>query len=185
METLWYLDTQLFFFINHLPHTGLLDRVALFFSWVGGSGILWALLCYVLFVQEEEKDHWFFLPFVLAGGLSVFATQFVLKPFFQRIRPYDGMGALVIGGVQADYSFPSSHATLAWALAVVLSREEPRARWIFYGIATLVSVSRIYLGKHYPSDVFAGVILGACIGLLAMLLERSIIRRNEHKRRRS
>jgi undecaprenyl-diphosphatase len=183
METLWYLDYHLFLVLNHLPHTGLLDGIAQFFSWVGGNGIIWALFCYLLFIQEEERDHWFFLPFGLAGTLSVIVTQFVLKPLVGRTRPEDMMGAWVVGGALSDSSFPSSHATFAWALAVVLSREEPRAKWFFYAVAFLISLSRVYLGKHYPTDVLAGFILGSVIGYSAIWLERMIAYHRQGKRR--
>jgi len=185
METLWFLDHQLFLFINHLPHSAGLDGIAQFFSWVGGNGVIWALFCYFLFIQVEEKDHWFFLPFGLAGSLSVFLTQVLLKPFFGRERPQGVVGAWVVGNTPVDYSFPASHATFAWALAVVLAREEPRAKWFFYTVALLISLSRIYLGKHYPIDVLAGMILGSLIGYIAIRLELAITHLRRGKKRRS
>lgn len=51
----------------------------------------------------------------------------------------------------------------AFALAFVLARAYPRYAVLFYGLAGLVAVSRVYLAKHFPSDVVAG----AAIGLLA------------------
>ena len=63
-------------------------------------------------------------------------------------------------------SFPSNHATAAWALASVLSDEYPG--WLMktaaYGLATTVSVSRVLAEQHFPSDVLVGSAAGWLIG---------------------
>jgi undecaprenyl-diphosphatase len=158
-EVLLGIDHSLFFWINHWPHTPLSDAVALTLSGVFASTvIIWLLLAVWLFVREEKRDHWFFLPVAVASGLSLFITDLLLKNFFARIRP---SGALL-----TDYSFPSGHATFAWALAVVLASKEPRARWLFYSLAFFISLSRVYLGVHYPADIVAGSMIGVLIGLV-------------------
>ena len=61
-------------------------------------------------------------------------------------------------------SFPSNHATAAWALASVMSDEYPG--WLMktatYGLATTVSVSRVLAEQHFPSDVLIGSAAGGC-----------------------
>ena len=182
METLLALDHSLFLFINHLPHTLLTDTIALTLSGVLGSTVLiWLLLSIWLFVREEKRDHWFFVPVILASSLSLTITEYVLKNIFARGRPPDTLGVIQIGSKLSDYSFPSGHATFAWALAIVLANKEPRGKWIFYGLAFFISASRIYLGKHYPADIVAGSIVGIVIGLCSLWLERMLVKRN-HKR---
>lgn len=174
------IDNRIFLFINHLPHTPVLDALALTLSGVLASTIVvWLLLSMWLFVREEIKDHWFFLPVVLASSLSLLITEIVLKNFFSRVRP---PGALL-----TDYSFPSGHATFAWALAVVLADKEPRVRWLFNGLAFLISLSRVYLGVHYPSDVVAGMFVGLVIGYFSLWIEQNVIkyRHAEVKRKRT
>lgn len=92
-----------------------------------------------------------------------------------RHRPPLSLGAIFVGTPLSDYSFPSGHATFAWALAVVLSAKEPRLRIFYYILAFLISLSRIYLGAHYPADVFAGTVIGVAIGLFALWVEQKII----------
>ena len=63
-------------------------------------------------------------------------------------------------------SFPSNHTANTFAAAVVLSWYFRRGRALFYTLAIAVAISRVALGVHYPSDVFAGMILGYIVGLL-------------------
>lgn len=71
------------------------------------------------------------------------------------------------------HSFPSGHATTAFAAAFVWSAFLPRLRWAFCGLAALVAVSRVYLGVHFPLDVVYGAILGAVIGVGSARLFRA------------
>jgi membrane-associated phospholipid phosphatase len=76
-----------------------------------------------------------------------------LKRTFGRARP-DGEHK------RSKASFPSSHAANAFALAFVLIRRYRRALWIFGPLATGVAFSRVYLNRHYMSDVIAGAAIG-------------------------
>ena len=67
---------------------------------------------------------------------------------------------------RSNASFPSSHAANAFALAVVFSRRWPKLSWGFLAGATLVAVSRVYLNRHFTSDVVVGALLGASVTLL-------------------
>lgn len=176
------LDHQIFLFINHLPHTPVSDAIALTLSGVFASTVVvWLLLSVWLFVREERKDlpaipavrrwqagYWFFLPVAVASALSLLVTDVWLKNFFSRNRPP--------GAMLSSYSFPSGHATFTWALAVVLASKEPRAKWLFYALAFLISLSRVYLGVHYPYDVIAGSLVGLAIGYISLLVEQNMIK---------
>jgi len=65
----------------------------------------------------------------------------------------------------ATASFPSGHATTAFATAVVLALWYPRGKGVFLGLAVLVGLSRVMLGAHFPSDVLAGALLGSVVAL--------------------
>jgi len=67
---------------------------------------------------------------------------------------------------RSNASFPSSHAANIFALAVVLGRRWRRAVPWFLAVALLVGISRIYLNRHWTSDVVAGATIGALTALL-------------------
>lgn len=164
------MDTSLFLAINHLPHTAITDAIALALSGAGSAGLIWFALAGWLFLREERKHHSFFLPIGCAGAASGIIVNAILKPLVARPRPDVSLPAIIVGETSWGYSFPSGHATMAFAGAVVLSKTEPRWRWALYTLAILISLSRIYLGQHYPLDVAAGAGLGWSIGHLSVFL---------------
>lgn len=96
-------------------------------------------------------------------GASHLAAQ-VIKKTTHRLRPYEAfkkIDKLHFVNLK-DCSFPSGHTTASFALAVSLSFYFPSLAVLFIGTASLVGISRVYLGVHYPSDV----IIGALIGIL-------------------
>jgi undecaprenyl-diphosphatase len=112
----------------------------------------------------------------LAGGAAVAAAGLLdqlLKNLLCRARPSAAAaGAFLVGFpcAPAPYalaSFPSGHATTAFALAALLALWYPRWRWASLAIAGLVGLSRIVLGSHFPADVVAGAALGAAVVLAA------------------
>jgi len=82
------------------------------------------------------------------------------------------------------WSMPSNHAANIFALAVVLSYFYDRIKIPLFILASLIALSRVYVGVHYPSDVIVGGLLGYAIGWLAITLW-VIIKMRELKRRQT
>ena len=114
------------------------------------------------------------ISFVLARNLSNFCYE-VIKNFVHRPRPFLTVKGLVPLITPHGFSFPSGHATLAMAMAVVLAFHFPKTRSLVYILAVLIGASRVYFGVHYLSDVLAGFVLGAAVGSLSIILERVIL----------
>jgi undecaprenyl-diphosphatase len=72
------------------------------------------------------------------------------------------------------HSFPSGHATIAFACATVIGAALPRARVWLYVLAALVAWSRVYVGVHFPLDVVAGAVLGVGLGLVVLRARRTL-----------
>ncbi|MDR3749513.1 MAG: phosphatase PAP2 family protein [Acidobacteriota bacterium] len=90
-----------------------------------------------------------------------------LKVILARQRPYMGTGeGKFFSGNWTKGSFPSGHATFAWTLASVMAHEYPNwpMRLLMYGVATVVSTTRVTGGVHFPSDVFSGSVIGYGVG---------------------
>jgi len=100
----------------------------------------------------------------LADSLAVTG---VARLVFRRDRPAvnDAQGHFFSSGI-TDSSFPSNHATAAWAMASVIADEYPGwlSRTAVYGLATAVSLSRVLAEQHFPSDVLIGSATGWLIG---------------------
>lgn len=98
---------------------------------------------------------------VIEAQLVALGMSEGLKLVFQRPRPYDTFDDVRLpAGKEGSFSMPSSHATLAFAGATILSEAYPQWAWPAYGWATLVAVSRVYNGVHYPTDILAGALVG-------------------------
>jgi undecaprenyl-diphosphatase len=76
---------------------------------------------------------------------------------------------------RSNSSFPSGHATAAFALATVFAHDCPRLAIPCYTLASGVALSRIYLGRHYPSDVLAGAAIGFVTAKLALHFREKIL----------
>lgn len=102
-----------------------------------------------------------------------------LKGAFGRPRPAEVFPGLDAGVDfwQPGRSFPSGHATLAFALATAISFRWPKAKGIAFTLAALVALSRVALGLHWPSDVVAGVAIGGGVVFSVFWVERFLRRR--------
>jgi undecaprenyl-diphosphatase len=89
-----------------------------------------------------------------------------LKHLVNRPRPFEQQHVMLrvssstASDLSKNGSFPSGHASNAFMVAAFLSACIKRKPFVFYGFAGLVALSRIYLGVHFPSDVFMGAFLG-------------------------
>ena len=112
---------------------------------------------------------------VALGALVAYASERVLKLLFARPRPEWQLGPNPL----TDFAYPSGHATAAgFALCLALAsgrggrRLAPAARWAVAAGVALVVADRWLLGVHYPSDLVAGLLLGATIARASLAAGR-------------
>lgn len=100
---------------------------------------------------------------VAAIGVASAAANLLGKRLVRRERP-DRLGALVPAArhvpMPTSASFPSGHSASAFAFAVAVGSELPRAAVPLSFLAATVAYSRVHTGVHYPGDVVAGALLG-------------------------
>lgn len=110
------------------------------------------------------RDGW------LAFLLALFVSESIVKPLVHRARPssIDAIAAHldVLGAAPSSHGFPSGTATACAAGATWLAlRFGPRVGAAAWAFALLVSLTRLYAGVHWPSDLLAGWALGAAVAL--------------------
>ncbi len=141
-----------------------LDYLFIFVSLFGNWKVL-ALANVLVFLKNRRLGFALFLTLLITVG-----ALYPLKAAVGEERPYKHESIRVVGGEETSASFPSGHASFAFAYFVVLSAEFPARRRYFLGFAALIALSRLYLGQHYPADVLAGALLGLAAGYVSVKL---------------
>ncbi len=127
----------------------------------GGSKVMGFFFALILFVSTKNGRAAIWYMITLGINAIIFeALKYVVK----RSRPFAIHEVILrISPEEAsrlDPSFPSAHSTVAFIIATTLSHRYGRYRFLWYSIAGLVGLSRVYLGVHYPGDVVVGAAIG-------------------------
>lgn len=151
------VDQSLFLFVNSTTASSpILTVSAVFFA-------KYALLILLGVLMVISVRSFYKIRTALIGCTLAYAISQLIGVLWFRPRPFVDLEGTykVIEKSALDKSFPSDHATLAFAAAALIYSFNPRAGYAAYGCAILIALSRIMVGVHYPSDVIAGVLLGA------------------------
>ena len=176
------LDVRAFRLLNGAAINPVFDKVMPvatdFDKWRVAVILIWCAL--VIF--GKARGRWAALMLIPIIAASDQLSSSVMKPIFERLRPCELIGnvhlwldtdgwittpAEVARSYKNSFSFPSSHATNITASMLFLGLVYRRWLAPLLAVALLVSYSRIYTGVHWPSDVLAGMLIGAAIAALA------------------
>lgn len=165
------IDTSILYFFNSAISSPIIDSLMQIIT-LGGTQIFWVLLCLTLYIfgGENEKEAAFIALTALLMGF--FLSEF-LKAVIARPRPYEVLSWVKHTTTVGGYSMPSGHTVAAFSGFLALYFKFGRL-WLFMLLASLVGVSRVCLGLHYPSDVIAGAALGVLCALAALKVEERV-----------
>lgn len=175
MESLFQLDASILLWIQENLRTPWLSAFFKAVTRLGDAGIFWILLSLGLILYAGTRQTG--IQALTALAVSFVVNNLFLKNVIARTRPYEAVEGLTrLIEKQSDYSFPSGHTASSFVVAVVLYLELPKK----YGIPALIlavciSISRLYLGVHYPTDVLAGAVTGS---LIAVAVHKYFLRKN-------
>ena len=162
---------------NHNP---VADQFFKYFTHYG-DGLMWVPLgIYCYFYRRK-----YFIAVVAGVLISTLIAQFMKRVVYpEELRPIGYLSEFfpvhVVDGVtvRKAHSFPSGHATTAFTMALVMAYMINNKAWsvILPLFAFLAGYSRVYLGQHFPTDIFAGMCIGIVSAILSLLVYRKFTR---------
>src|ERR1017187_8734271 len=154
-------DVSIFHSLNDLSSSYPVAVVATLVTQFGYEPIL-ALFSVLLFFVDRQNAKLaleVLIAFVIAD-----AVVLVLNGVYFRPRPYETLSNVLLpAGLGGGSSFPSGHATKAFAVAAVVALQWGKKAVPIVLISCGVALSRVIIGVHYPIDVMAGAVLGGAI----------------------
>ncbi len=152
-----------------------LDNIGIFFAKYFEYFLIILIFLILLFYK---KAGWklIFQSF-LAAILARFGIVELIRYFFPRTRPFVENHVNLLLNKINESSFPSGHAAFYFALSTVIYSYNKRAGIFFFIASFLISISRVFVGVHWPLDIIAGALVGVFSGWLILKLTKTKLKK--------
>ena len=142
-----------------------LDKVMVFVSALGNAGIFWIAVGLLLLITKRYRRGG--AQMLVAMAVTFIIGNLILKNLVARERPcWIDREVQLLMASPSDYSFPSGHSMNGFAGSVSLLCIDKRIGIPAVILAAVIAFSRLYLFMHFPTDVFAGIVIGLVIALI-------------------
>lgn len=165
------LDNSIFLFFNLRGRRPRWLDIAMWIFTQIGSGILAVGLASFLYFTDQRS----LAVEIILGTITMGLLTESVKILISRARPFlVHSNTRIIGWREPGHSFPSGHTAQAFFFMTVAINQfgwSTTTAVLLYGVATLVGLTRMYVGMHFPRDVIGGAILGISWGLVFTLID--------------
>jgi undecaprenyl-diphosphatase len=169
LNSMHRLDSNLCIAVNQTSQVRLIRDLFRLVSRLG-DGLFWYSLMLLILLFEGSEGLLPVLHMALAGLSGTLLYKW-LKGKTLRPRPFEVHQDIFMTGKPLDkFSFPSGHTLHAVVFGLVAINYFPALSFIIMPFVSMVALSRVVLGLHYPSDVLAGALIGSLIAALSFLL---------------
>lgn len=174
METLLRIEENILMFIQENLRYDWLSVIFKSITFLADKGWFWILLSLVMLIIRPTRRTGMIM--CMSASLNILLVNVTIKPLVARTRPYILFDSLIsLVGNESDYSFPSGHSAISFAVAMVLLLCLPKKFGIpAVVLAFLIAISRLYVGVHYPTDVICGIIIGTACAFIAKFVFEKI-----------
>lgn len=165
-------DWSILHWIRENLRCGALDFLLPKLTLLGEGGAVWIAVGLALLLSKKYRRYGICLLGALVAGLLI--CNIGLKNIVARPRPcwLESIDLLVKN--PKDYSFPSGHTWSAVTGAWVATAAKRKFGWVAIPLAAALAFSRLYLYVHFPSDILMGALIGAALGILAVVLQKRL-----------
>lgn len=163
-------ELQLMNWIQNYLTNQLLDKIMQFFTYIGDFGVVWIILTIILL--SLKKTRTIGISLLIAMLLMLVVNNGILKNLIARSRPCQiNQTVQLLIHCPDSFSFPSGHTSSSFAAMGVIwlsKGVKPSLKWSVSFVALMISISRVYLYVHFPSDIMVGAIVGWLISWLTV-----------------
>ncbi|MDD5145675.1 MAG: phosphatase PAP2 family protein [Candidatus Pacebacteria bacterium] len=153
-------DQNLFHFINQFAGKNIcLDSAAIFFAEYFQYVVVFLFSLFLIF--RPRKNFKMVFSAILAAFFARFVFTDLIRYLFPRMRPFvENNINLLLPHNPNESSFPSGHAAFFFGLSAVVFYYNKKAGAAFFFASFLISISRVFIGIHWPLDILSGFAVG-------------------------